>query len=81
MAWRSIWYDDTKPEPDHFVEKLKEKGCHYNEDEDCWERVWVVATRDSSEISREVYTKVNEYDWKVTMYGNDGNVFFEQSAT
>ena len=81
MAWRSIWYDDTKPEPDRFVEKLKEKGCHYNEDEDCWERVWVVATRDSAEISREVYTKVNEYDWKVTMYGNDGNVFFEQSAT
>ena len=31
MAWRSIWYDDTKPEPDAFIERLKDKGFHYSE--------------------------------------------------
>ncbi len=77
MAWRSIWYDDTKPEPDAFIEGLKEKGCHYNEDEECWERVWVVATRNGSERSREVYKKDDEGKWKVVMYGNTGEVFFE----
>ena len=79
MAWRSIWYDDTKPEVDPFIEGLKEKGCHYNEEEDCWERVWVVATRDGSERSKEVYKKDGE-KWKVTMYGNTGEIFFEHEA-
>ena len=76
MAWRSIWYDDTKPEVDPFIEGLKEKGCHYNEDEDCWERVWVVATKNGSERSREVY-KPDEDGWRVVMYGDKGDVFFE----
>ena len=79
MAWRSIWYDDTKPEVDPFIEGLKEKGCHYNEDEDCWERVWVVATKNGSETSKEVYVK-NDEGWKVVMYGNDGDVFFEHKV-
>ena len=77
MAWRSIWYDDTIPEPDPFIEGLKEKGCHYNEEEECWERVWVVATRSGVERSREVYKKVND-EWNVIMYGDKGDVFFEQ---
>ena len=34
MAWRNPWYVDTVPEVDPFIEGLKEKGCHYNEDED-----------------------------------------------
>tara|TARA_B100000287_G_scaffold85163_1_gene77772 strand:+ start:214 stop:453 length:240 start_codon:yes stop_codon:yes gene_type:complete len=79
MAWRSIWYDDTKPEPDPFIEGLKEKGCHYNEEEDCWERVWVVATKNGVERSREVYKEV-EGEWNVIMYGNEGNVFFEHKV-
>ena len=80
MAWRSIWYDDTKPEPDSFIEGLKEKGCHYNEEEDCWERVWVVATKNGSERSREVYKKVDD-EWNVIMYGDTGDVFFEHKVT
>ena len=66
----------TESEPDPFVEGLKEKGCHYNEDEDCWERVWVVATKNGSERSREVY-KPDEDGWRVVMYGDKGDVFFE----
>ena len=67
MAWRNPWYSDKQPE-DPFVDKmqydtLKEKGFHYNEDEDHWERVWVVATRDGSERSKEVYKKEGD-DWR-----------------
>ena len=79
MAWRSIWYDDTKPKVDPFVEGLIEKGCHYNEEEDCWERVWVVATKNGVERSREVY-KQSEDEWRVIMYGNEGDVFFEHKV-
>ena len=83
MAWRNPWYNDKKPE-ESFVDKmqidtLKEKGFHYNEDEEEWERVWGVATRDGSERSREVY-KQGEDGWKVVMYGDKGNVFFEHGV-
>ncbi len=65
-----------KEEPDPFIEGLKEKGCYYNKEDDQWERVWVVATRDGSERSKEVY-KQGESGWRVIMYGNTGEVFFE----
>ena len=83
MAWRNPWYNDKKPE-ESFVDKmqidtLKEKGFHYNEDEEEWERVWVVATRDGAERAREVY-KQGEDGWKVVMYGDKGNVFFEHGV-
>ena len=83
MAWRNPWYNDIEPE-ESFVDKmqyntLKEKGFHYNEDEAHWERVWVVAPRDGSERSKEVYKKEGD-NWKVTMYGNTGEVFFEHSV-
>ena len=79
MAWRNPWYDNKEPELDPFIEGLKEKGCHYNEDEDCWERVWVVATKNGVERSREVYKKTND-EWNVIMYGNEGDVFFEHKV-
>ena len=51
------WWGKKIEKVDPFIEELKEKGCHYNEDEDCWERVWLVATKNGSERSREVYKK------------------------
>ena len=83
MAWRNPWYNDKEPE-ESFVDKmqidtLKEKGFHYNEGEDQWERIWVVATRDGSERSKEVYKKEGD-DWRVIMYGNTGAVFFEHGV-
>ena len=79
MAWRSPWFDNTEPEVDSFIEGLKEKGFHYNEGEGQWERIWVVATRDGSERSKEVY-KQDDDGWRVVMYGNTGEVFFEHSV-
>ena len=83
MAWRNPWYNDKEPE-ESFVDKmqidtLKERGFHYNEGEDQWERIWVVATRDGSERSKEVYKKEGD-DWRVIMYGNTGEVFFEHGV-
>ena len=83
MAWRNPWYNDKEPE-ESFVDKmqidtLKEKGFHYNEGEDQWERIWVVATRDGSERSKEVYKKEGD-DWRVIMYGNTGEVFYEHGV-
>ena len=62
-----------------FLDLLREKGCVYNDGHNSWERNWVVATWSGSERSSEVYTK-NGGKWKVTMYGNDDNVFFEQEV-
>ena len=77
MAWRNPWYDDGEPEVDPFIEKLIEKGFHYNDDSDWWERTWMVATKSSgAETSKEVYMQRDD-EWSVVMYGNDGDVFFE----
>ena len=62
-----------------FLDLLREKGCVYNDGHNSWERNWVVATWNGSERSSEVYTK-NGGKWKVTMYGNDGDVFFEHEV-
>ena len=68
-----------EPEPDSFIEELVEKGCHYNEEEDWYERTWLVATKSGAETSKEVYVK-NDEGWKVVMYGNTGDVFFEHKV-
>tara|TARA_B100000131_G_scaffold63243_1_gene59527 strand:+ start:321 stop:593 length:273 start_codon:yes stop_codon:yes gene_type:complete len=68
-----------EPEPDSFIEELVEKGCHYNEEEDWYERTWLVATKTGAETSKEVYVK-NDEGWKVVMYGNTGDVFFEHKV-
>ena len=52
--------------------KSSEKGDYY-------ERVWVVATQDGAERSREVYIPMGEDGrWRVIMYGNNNEVFFEK---
>ncbi len=68
-----------EPEPDSFIEELVEKGCHYNKEEDWYERTWLVATKSGAETSKEVYVK-NDEGWKVVMYGNTGDVFFEHKV-
>ena len=73
-----------KEESDNLVDRmqidtLKEKGFHYNAKLEEWERVWVVATRLGSERSREVY-KQGEDGWRVVMYGDKGDVFFENQV-
>ena len=56
---------------------LIDRGFHFNVDEDWYERTWTVATKNGAETSKEVYQKRGDH-WKVIMYGNEGDVFFEQ---
>ena len=72
------WWSQTKPEIDPLIEKLEDKGFHYNKEEDWYERIWLVATKTGSERSKEVYVKKDD-KWKVVMYGNEGDIFFEHS--
>ena len=82
MTWWKNWFNTTEivEEPDPFIEKLKEKGCHYNEEENCWERTWLVATKTGAETSKEVWTN-GDGGWRVAMYGDDGEVFFEYKVS
>tara|TARA_B100001250_G_C19618764_1_gene708393 strand:+ start:273 stop:572 length:300 start_codon:yes stop_codon:yes gene_type:complete len=63
---------------DSIIFKLQEKGFHFNVKEDWYERTWVVATKDGAETSKEVYQRKGEH-WKVVMFGDNGDVFFEKT--
>ena len=79
MAW---WerFIIKKEEPDPYIEQLEEKGFHYNNEEDQWERTWLVATKTGAETSKEVWTN-EDGGWRVAMYGNEGEVFFEYKVS
>ena len=84
------WWNSPKPpEPvkekidevediDIITFKLQEKGFHFNVEKDWYERTWVVATKDGAETSKEVYQRKGEH-WKVVMFGDNGDVFFEKT--
>ena len=66
--------------PDLKIAELIEKGFHHNEEEDQWERTWLVATKTGAETSKEVWTN-DDGGWRVAMYGNEGDVFFEYKVS
>ena len=83
------WKSPEPPEPvkekidevediDIITFKLQEKGFHFNVEKDWYERTWVVATKDGAETSKEVYQRKGEH-WKVVMFGDNGDVFFEKT--
>ena len=66
---------------DCFTFQLEEKGFHYDETEEWWERTWYAKTKAGEETSKEVYKQ--EYPsgkWVSKMYGEDGQLFFEQTV-
>ena len=82
--WLSNLFRFNKEE-ESFVDKmqidtLKEKGFHYNKEEDKWERTWLVATKTGAETSKEVWTN-DDGGWRVAMYGDNGEVFFEYKVS
>ena len=67
--------------PQYVINRLIKKGFHLksSEEGDYYERVWVVATQDGAERSREVYVPMgSDGRWRVIMYGNNNEIFFEQ---
>ena len=67
-------------EDDPKIEELLEKGFHYYKEEDKWERTWLVATKTGAETSKEVWTN-DDGGWRVAMYGDNGEVFFEYKVS
>ena len=67
-------------EDDPKIVELLEKGFHYNKEEDKWERTWLVATKSGAETSKEVWTN-DDGGWRVAMYGENGEVFFEYKVS
>ena len=70
--------EELKPDPK--LGELDEKGFHYNKEEDQWERTWLVATKTGAETSKEVWTN-EDGGWRVAMYGDNGEVFFEYKVS
>ena len=70
----------TEPKEKPLIETLKEKGYHWDEELESWVRVWT--TNNDTEKVLEVYKQFNGDNnvngWKVSMIGNDGNVFYEE---
>ena len=58
------------------IEELEEKGFHYNNDSEWWQRSWTTKTKDGTETVLEVRKK-EEDGWKYVMYGDNGDVFYE----
>tara|TARA_B100000029_G_C17022904_1_gene759271 strand:- start:128 stop:463 length:336 start_codon:yes stop_codon:yes gene_type:complete len=64
---------------DCFTFDLEDKGFVYNDITDWWERTWSVKTKTGEETSKEVYKKEGS-QWKSMMFGNDGELFYEQTV-
>ena len=58
---------------------LEDKGFTYNEEKEWWERTWFVKTKTGEETSKEVYKKDGD-QWKSMMFGNYGELFYEQTV-
>ncbi len=67
-------------EPDPKIAELEEKGFHFNKEDNQWERTWLVATKTGAETSKEIWTN-GDGGWRVAMYGDDGEVFFEYKVS
>ena len=69
-----------EPKEKPLIERLQEKGYNWDEDMQSWVRVWT--TNNDTEKVLEVYKQFNGDNnvsgWKVSMIGNDGNVFYEK---
>ena len=86
MAWWNDLFagfnttgENKEPEVEPLIEKLKKKGYEWDEGLESWVRIWT--TNNGDERVLEVYKQFQEDDisgWKVTMIGNDGNVFYEE---
>ena len=69
-----------EPKEKPLIERLQENGYNWDQDMQSWVRVWT--TNNDTEKVLEVYKQFNGDNnvngWKVSMIGNDGNVFYEK---
>ncbi len=66
-------------EVDCFEDSLEARGFVFDEDKDRWFRIWSTKTPTGEEICLEVYKQVDG-EWKSMMFGNDGDLFYEEDV-
>ena len=72
--------DSRSVVPKSFTDTLLRKGFTYNSNNKRWSRTWTAKTRDAEERALEVYEQKEDGEWVSLMYGNEGDLFYEQSV-
>ena len=65
--------------PPSFVKSLERRGFTYNQNNNRWSRTWTAKTRDGEERTLEVYEKKEDGEWISLMYGNEGDIYYQNS--
>ncbi len=62
-----------------FIQSLKRRGFTFNSNNNRWSRTWTAKTRDGEERTLEVYEKKENGEWISLMYGNEGDIYYQNS--
>ena len=65
--------------PSSFTKSLERRGFTFNSNNNRWSRTWTAKTRDGEERTLEVYEKKEDGEWISLMYGNEGNIYYQNS--
>ena len=65
--------------PPSFVNSLERRGFTFNSNNNRWSRTWTAKTRDGEERTLEVYEKKEDGEWISLMYGNEGDIYYQNS--
>ncbi len=66
---------------DGFLDDLYIKGFDFNSDKNWYERTWTTNTREGTESTIEVYQQDKSTgNWKSLMFGNTGELFYEEDV-
>ena len=65
--------------PKTFAQSLERRGFTYNQNNNRWSRTWTAKTRDAEERTLEVYEKKEDGEWISLMYGNEGDIYYQNS--
>ena len=76
----NVFSPPTPEEEDPLISQLKERGYTYDGEKEWGVRTWTTNTGTPiQESCLEVYQKKDD-EWKVLMIGNEGDLFYEESA-
>ena len=65
--------------PPTFTKSLERRGFTFNSNNNRWSRTWTAKTRDGEERTLEVYEKKEDGEWISLMYGNEGDIYYQNS--
>ena len=71
--------EEVRIVPPSFVKSLERRGFTFNSNNNRWSRTWTAKTRDGEERTLEVYEKKEDGEWISLMYGNEGDIYYQNS--